>query len=499
MYKGKIRFPIITAFWFFVNTTWKGWNSLLRKTKIICTLGPAVDSEDKLRLLIENGMDCARFNFSHGTHEEQKTRMDRLRKVCREIGTQIPILLDTKGPEVRLLTFENGSAEIASGDLFTFFGDNRTGTKEGVGLSFPGFARHVRPGMTILADDGHLSFTVERIEGEDTVCRVVTGGTVRDRKSINLPGYDIPMPFIGEKDREDLLFGIREDVDFVAASFVRSGDDVRALRSFLNENGGENIKIISKIESLSGIANLEEILSLSDGIMVARGDLGVETDFQKLPDLQKKIILLCLRAGKHCVIATQMLDSMTHAPRPTRAEVSDVANAIYDGTTAIMLSGETAAGEYPVEAVRAMAEIASYTESTIDTRAFNDRVDFSFLHDIPSTIARSACDAAQHLDLKAIVAVTRSGNTAERIACFRPACPILALTVSEKACRQLRLSWGVQPLKADEKTDFRTLYAHTLSLVRSTGIVGKGDRIAIVSGSSFEEKYSCMLTLHLMD
>ncbi|MBE6564391.1 MAG: pyruvate kinase [Ruminococcaceae bacterium] len=470
----------------------------MRKTKIICTLGPSVDSDDMLLALIENGMDCARLNFSHGSHAEQKSRIDRLKKLREKTGRHIPILLDTKGPEIRVLRFEEGKTIVKQDGTFTFFGDGRKGTAEGIGLTYGSFAEHMQPGVRILADDGNLAFTVERIEGDNVICRVDAGGVLKDRKSLNIPGYDLPMPFLSETDRRDILFGIEQDVDFVAASFVRSGEDVKSLRAFLDENGGKSIRIISKIESVSGVENIDEIIALSDGIMVARGDLGVEISFKKLPDIQKRIILKCFRAGKHCITATQMLESMTHSFRPTRAEVSDVANAIYDGTTAIMLSGETAAGEHPIEAVRTMSAIAAYAEETIDYKDFLADFDVSITPNIPNTVAMSAAKAAHYLDTAAILVATRSGHTAELVSCFRPACPIVAATVDEKALRQLHLAWGVYPVKAVEQPSFPALYEHTLSLAVDSQLVKSGDSVVVVSGSNLQDGFTSMMTLHVI-
>ena len=341
----------------------------MRKTKIICTLGPAVDDEKKLAKMIQAGMDCARFNFSHGTHEEQKIRMDRLRKVSKELDIPVAILLDTKGPEIRLKDFEKGSVVLEKGQTFTLDTDSYTpGNKNRIGLSYDKLSQFVTVGADILIDDGKIALEVTAIEGDNVICKVINGGKISNRKSINLPNQNIPMPYISAIDKADILFGISQNVDFIAASFVRNGDDVKKLRKLLKDNGGEHIQIISKIENGQGVKNLEEIIELSDGIMVARGDLGVEISFEKIPAIQKQLIEACNAKGKIVITATQMLESMTQNPRPTRAEVSDVANAIYDGTTAIMLSGESAAGQYPVEAVKTMSKIAQTAEADIDCR-----------------------------------------------------------------------------------------------------------------------------------
>ena len=317
----------------------------MRKTKIICTLGPAVDSDERITQIINAGMDCARLNFSHGTHEEQEVRLNRVRRIAGELNRHIPILLDTKGPEIRLKDFENGSVVVEKGSLFTFDTDKETpGTKERIGLTYDKLAKNVEVGTKILVDDGKIELKVTAIKGSKVICKVITGGKLSNHKSINIPNVEIPMPYLNDVDKSDLLFGIEHNVEYIAASFVRCADDLKKLRKFLKDNGGQDIKVISKIENGQGINNFDEILELSDGIMVARGDMGVEINFEKIPAIQKMMIEKCNREGKIVVTATQMLESMTENPRPTRAEVSDVANAIYDGTTVIMLSGESAAG-----------------------------------------------------------------------------------------------------------------------------------------------------------
>ncbi len=456
----------------------------MRKTKIICTMGPAVDTDDAIRSLIGGGMDCARFNFSHGSHEEQKVRMDRVKRVSAETGRPIALRLDTKGPEIRIRDFENGSVTLEAGQSFTLCASGETGDENGIGLTFSGLASCVTIGTRILIDDGKLAMFVERIDGSDVICRIINGGTVSNRKSINIPNVDIPMPYISETDKSDILFGIEQDVDFVAASFTRTADDIRKLRKLLDDNGGKRIQIIAKIENTQGIENLDEILSLADGIMVARGDMGVEIPFRELPGIQKTIIKKCYLAGKHVVTATQMLESMTKSPRPTRAEVSDVANAIYDGTTAIMLSGETAAGDYPTEAVRTMAEIAEETEKHI-----NYKKRFSELHDSLSlkrspavAVGIATITSSNYLDAKAIVAVTRTGRSARMIADYRPAAPVIAPTVDRKSLRQLNLTWGVYPFPAHEQASADSLFRHAEEIALHSGIVEEGDTIVISGG-----------------
>ncbi len=387
----------------------------MRKTKIICTVGPAVDDDVKLRKLMQNGMDCARFNFSHGTHEEQKFRMDRVRRISKELDIPVAFLLDTRGPELRVRKFAQSPVQLETGSTFTLYASDKVvGDVAGVSITYPYLAEEVAPGTRILLDDGLIEMSVIKVDGKDVICSILSGGTLSNNKGINIPGMCLDIPYISESDRADILFGIEQGVDFIAASFVRSADDVRKLRRLLDANGGQNIRIISKIENASGLEHLDEILALSDGIMVARGDMGVEIPFRELPPVQKDIIKKCYRAGKLSVTATQMLESMTHNPRPTRAEVSDVANAIYDGTTALMLSGETAAGKYPVEAVMAMSSIAEYTESKIDYKKRFATNHLTLSQDIPNAIASAACDSSYFLDAKAIISMTMTGRSAQR-------------------------------------------------------------------------------------
>lgn len=456
----------------------------MRKTKIICTMGPAVDSDEAIRSLISSGMDCARFNFSHGTHEEQKVRMERVKRLSAEMGHPIALLLDTKGPEIRLKDFEDGSAELQAGQSFTLHTSDEPGTAEGIGITYSGLSYCVSIGTRILIDDGKIAMFVERIDGTSVVCRVINGGTVSNHKSINIPNLNIPMPYISDVDRNDILFGISQDVDFIAASFTRTADDIRKLRKLLNDNGGKRIQIIAKIENTQGIENLDEILQVSDGIMVARGDMGVEIPFRELPGIQKTIINKCYLTGKHAVTATQMLESMTHNPRPTRAEVSDVANAIYDGTTAIMLSGETAAGDYPTEAVRTMADIAEAAEKNIDYKErFSEQHDQLSLAKIPAvSVAIATITSAHYLDAQAIVAVTRTGRSARMISDYRPAAPIIAPVVDKKALRQLNLTWGVYPFLAVEQSSADSLFHHAEQIALQSGIVEEGDTIVISGG-----------------
>ena len=437
----------------------------MRKTKIICTLGPACDDEVVLKQLIKNGLDCARLNFSHGTHAEQKVRMDRVKKVREELGIPLPILLDTKGPEIRVRLFENKKVELKKGQEFTFSSDyDLIGNESIVGLTYPDLAVYVnKPGIIILADDGKVSFEVLRIEGKNVVCKVLNDATLSDRKSINIPNVIVDMPYISEADRADLVFGIQECVDYIAASFVRRKEDVLAVRELLEQyDTSGKIRIISKIENTEGIEKMDEIIEVSDGIMVARGDMGVEVPFKQLPKIQKELIQKCYNKGKIVVTATQMLDSMQSNPRPTRAEVSDVANAIYDKTTAIMLSGESAAGKYPIESVSAMREIAEFTEENINYEKRFKEYSIDLGDGFLAATCNSAVNAAYQFNAKAIICATNNGLTAFNLSAYHPVCPIIAITVNEKACRQLNLCWNVHPIYAEKKESIDELFEYAI-------------------------------------
>lgn len=459
----------------------------MRKTKIICTLGPAVDSDERITQIINAGMDCARLNFSHGTHEEQEVRLNRVRRIAGELNRHIPILLDTKGPEIGLKDFENGSVVVEKGSLFTFDTDKETpGTKERIGLTYDKLAKNVEVGTKILVDDGKIELKVTAIKGSKVICKVITGGKLSNHKSINIPNVEIPMPYLNDVDKSDLLFGIEHNVEYIAASFVRCADDLKKLRKFLKDNGGQDIKVISKIENGQGINNFDEILELSDGIMVARGDMGVEINFEKIPAIQKMMIEKCNREGKIVVTATQMLESMTENPRPTRAEVSDVANAIYDGTTVIMLSGESAAGRHPVEAVRTMANIAVNAENTINY--YEKYVDSSadMEPNLKNAICASAYNAAKYLDAKAIVVLTRSGATANILSRFHPECPVIAATISERGRNQLNLVWGITPVAAENLDSADKFVEYAVSKAVESRLVKRGDNIVVILASDLE-------------
>ena len=473
----------------------------MRKTKIICTLGPACDNDELLKEMIKNGLDCARLNFSHGTHEEQKVRMDRVKRIRQELGVPLPILLDTKGPEIRVRLFKDGKVELKKGQEFTFSADfDLVGDETKVGLTYPDLAKYVnKPGIVILADDGKMSFETVRIEGKDIVTKVLNDGSLSNRKSINIPNVVVDMPYVSEADKKDIIFGIQECVDYIAASFVRRKEDVYEIRKLLDKyDTSGKIRIISKIENTEGIEKMDEIIEASDGIMVARGDMGVEVSFKCLPPIQKELIRKCYESGKLVVTATQMLDSMQQNPRPTRAEVSDVANAIFDGTTAIMLSGESAAGKYPLESVSAMRDIADFTETNIDYKKKFFDTDLDLGDDFLSAICNAAALTAYQVDAKAIICVTNHGQTAFKISAYRPNCPIIAITVNEKSCRQLNLAWNVYPVYAEKKNTIDELFQYAIDKALETKIVKKGDKVIITGASGVGEAITDTIKIHIL-
>ena len=453
----------------------------VRKTKIICTLGPATDDKNVLKSLMQEGMNVARLNFSHGTQEEQGQRI-ALVKECREaLDLPVAILLDTRGPEIRVKTFENGRITLREGDIFTLTGEDIIGNNEKVSVTFPQLAQNVNIGTKILIDDGLIGMEVIEIHGNDVICRVNNGGEVKDRKSINIPGVRLNMPYISEKDREDIIFGIKNGIDFVAASFVRNADDAREIRALLDENGGSDIEIIAKIENREGVTNALEILKICDGIMVARGDLGVEVPFYELPEIQKNLAELCLKMGKKCVTATQMLDSMIKNPRPTRAEVSDVANAVFDHTSAVMLSGETSIGKYPVETVKAMVQIVTNAESHIDYT--NKHIGKLYdTNDITSAISHATVSSAHDLDAAAIIAVTTSGYTAKMVSAYRPMTHIIGGTANRRVYYKLALSWGVTPMLMAMKMESEPLWSAVLMKAEDMGYIKKDDLVVLTAG-----------------
>ena len=454
----------------------------MRKTKIICTLGPSTDDDDILRKLMIEGMNVARFNFSHGDHAQHKRNMERIMKFRTELNLPVATLLDTKGPEIRVKDFKNGKIELKPGQTFTLTTDEVEGDEKMVSITYKNLVNDVKPGNTILIDDGLIEMTVEQVSENKIVCRVVNGGPVSNRKGVNVPRINLSMPYISEQDRADIIFGIENDFDFIAASFVRTADDVLEIRKILDEHGCDNINIISKIENMQGVENIDEIIRVSDGIMVARGDMGVEIPLEDVPVIQKMIIKKVYNADKQVVTATQMLDSMIKNPRPTRAEATDVANAIYDGTSAIMLSGETAAGKYPVEALHTMIKIAERAEEDIDyTKRFYERGNIQN-PDITSAISHATCTTAIDLGAAAIVTVTKSGKTARMISKYRPKCPIIGCSPVAKVCRQLNLSWGVQPLLIAEENNTDDLFEHSVEAAKRNHYIKDGEIVVITAG-----------------
>ena len=458
-------------------------DNMLKKTKIVCTIGPASRDADTMREMLEAGMNVARLNFSHGTHEEHRKTIETFRRVRDEQDRPAAILLDTKGPEIRLGDFENGSEILEEGDEFTLTSEECPGTKERVSTTYKALPSQVSLGTSILIDDGRIRLRVAGTTEDEVRCIVVNGGKVSNRKGVNIPNQSLDLEYISEADRQDILFGIEMDVDYVAASFVRSGADVKVLRSLLNENGGDRIKIISKIENTEGIENFKEILALSDGIMIARGDMGVEVDFEKLPGIQKKFIKECCKAGKTVITATQMLESMTHSPAPTRAEITDVANAVFDGTSAVMLSGESAAGDYPVETVKAMAKIVSQAEE--DAEEVNQ---YKFLEvetndrDVSNAMGHAACTTAHDIKASAIVAITTSGYTAEMMAKYKPVEPIIAATPDSKTYHQQALTRGVYPVRTQRSSNWNDLMEKAIEGAERMKFVKKGDCIVLSAG-----------------
>lgn len=454
----------------------------MRKTKIVCTLGPSTDNEEVVRQMMLSGMNIARFNFSHQTREEHKARVEMLKKLRTELNLPIAFLLDTKGPEIRLGTFKNKSVILKEGQTFTLTTRDIEGDETICSISFKGLPNDIVVGKHVLIDDGLIDMVVVDVKDTDVVCKVLNGGKISNNKGVNLPGTHVSLPFISEKDKGDLLFGIENDFDFVAASFTRTASDIIEIRSILENNGGGNIRIIAKIENSDGVENIDEILKVADGIMVARGDMGVEIPFEEIPRLQKILIKKAYNAGKLVITATQMLDSMTVNPRPTRAEVTDVANAIYDGTSAIMLSGETAAGKYPVEAVKAMSRIAERTEADIDYVKMLAQRRFDEVPNVTNAISHATCTTAHDLGAAAILTVTKSGQTARFISKFRPSCPIIGCTPDPKVYRQLNMSWGVVPVMTKESDNTDALLDDAVSSAVKKGLLHEGDLVVITAG-----------------
>ena len=454
----------------------------MKKTKIVCTLGPASETEEVISAMADAGMNVARINFSHGTHEEHAQKIAIIKKVREQKNIPLPILLDTKGPEFRIKTFQNGKVFLKEGDTFTFTTEDIVGDETRVAVSYQGICADMNPGDKILLNNGLMVFEVVKVQAPNVVCKVVIGGELSNRKSMFFPEKQLNLTYLSEQDKSDLLFGIEHQVDFVACSFVSKAQDILDVRNFLHENGSDDIDLIAKIENRAGVNNLESILEVSDGIMIGRGDMGVEIPYEELPDIQKTIINACRMAGKRCITATEMLESMIKQPRPTRAEISDVANAVYDGSSAVMLSGETAAGLYPVQAVAAMARIAQQAESkqqfiqTIEESRYRIR-------GLADALSHSACTLARDVRAKAIVVCTRTGGTAKMVSRFRPMIDIIGMTTDERSYRKLALSWGVMPVMSEEYHSVDVLFHFAKCAARDSGLVQKGDTIVITGGT----------------
>lgn len=453
----------------------------MRKTKIICTIGPASQQEDILREVIKAGMNVARFNFSHGDHEEQKGKLRTLIQVSEEMGASVATLLDTKGPEIRLGDFEGYKVELKEGQTFTLTTDDIMGDSSKVMITYKNLIQDVVVGGSILIDDGLIELRIEEITKKDIICTVMNDGFVSNHKGVNAPGADLSMPYISDKDRADINFGVEMGFDFIAASFARNKEDILAIREIINA-GNSKMQIIAKIENMQGINNLDEIIEVSDGIMVARGDMGVEVPMEDVPILQKEIIKKTVKAGKQVITATQMLESMIKNPRPTRAEVTDIANAIYDGTTAIMLSGESAAGKYPVEAVKTMSRIAERTEEDIDYATRLKRRDTIKDIDLTNAIALATCTTAMEIKAAAIITVTMSGHTAGMISRFKPKCPIIGCSVNPRVCRQISLMWGVQPVLIKKQETEEDLFAEAIKEAKRANLIKVGDVVVLTAG-----------------
>jgi len=453
----------------------------MRKTKIICTIGPACENEETLTAMCRAGMNVARLNFSHGTHEEHLQRIRMIRSVRKKLQLPIAIMLDTKGPEYRIKTFRDGPVTLKDGAKFTLTTEDVQGDESRVAVTYAKLTEELVPGDTVLINNGLVILKVDEIQGSEVICTVQNGGVLSDRKSMNFPGKVLKQDFLSEQDKQDLLFGIENDVDFVAASFVSCREDVQSMRDLLDANGGRNIDIIAKIENRSGVDKIEEICQVADGIMVARGDLGVEIPFMEVPALQKYLISKCRMLGKRVITATEMLESMIQNPRPTRAEISDVANAVYDGSSAIMLSGETAAGKFPVQAVQTMADTAKFTEAGIDYAERFRTMSFR-IRNILDAVSHATCSMAVDVDAKAIVVNSISGRTARMVSRFRCPVSIIGTTTDEKVWRKLNLSWGVIPVLTEAYSSIDVMFWQDLSLAREILGLKKGDKVVLTGG-----------------
>ncbi len=455
----------------------------MRKTKIVCTIGPACESEEMLEKLCLAGMNVARLNFSHGTHEEHKARVDAIKRVRERLGLPIAIMLDTKGPEYRIKSFKDGKITLREGDKFIFTSDEVDGSAERVSVSYKNLPNELTSGDTILLNNGLLTFRVDEVRGSDIICSVVVGGELSDRKSMSFPNKVLNQPYLSEQDKSDMKFAVENELDFIACSFVSRRQDLADVRDFLRKNGGEDIDLIAKIENRSGVDNILEIFKECDGIMIGRGDMGVEIPFEELPAIQKKLITECRLLGKRVITATEMLESMITNPRPTRAETSDIANAVYDGTSAIMLSGETAVGKHPALAVSTMSRVAEYTENVIDYAKRFATAEFT-IKDTSDAISHATCAMAIDLNAKAIVVCTASGMTARKVSRFRSPVDIVGVTTSEKVRRKLSLSWGVIPAITEPFTSTEVMFYHAKKLAKEMLRLKPSDKIVITGGTT---------------
>ncbi len=453
----------------------------MRKTKIICTIGPASQTEEVLTAMCLAGMNVARLNFSHGTHAEHKHKIELITRVREKLGLPIAIMLDTKGPEYRIGTFANEKVTVNAGDVFTFTTDEVEGDESCVSVNYKDLVKNLNVGDRILVCNGLVVFEVTELSGNNVICKVITGGVLSNRKSMSFPNKVMSGPYLSQKDKEDLLFGIENGVDFIAASFVSKKEDLEELHSFLDANGGSKIDIIAKIENRSGVDNVEEICQLCDGIMIARGDLGVEIPFVEVPAVQKLLTSKCRMLGKRVITATEMLESMIYNPRPTRAEINDVANAVYDGTSCIMLSGESAAGKYPVEAVRTMAQVAEYTEQHTSYKHRFMTADFR-INNLMDAISHATCSMAIDVGAKAIVVCSVSGKTAMMVSRFRCPVDIIGFTTDPRVFRKLSMSWGVTPVMSDEFNNMDVMFYHAQAAAKKTFQLAKGDHVVLTGG-----------------
>lgn len=464
----------------------------MRKTRIVCTIGPACNTKEMILKMIDAGMNVARINMSHGTHETLSGVFATLREAIDESGQNVAILIDTKGPEVRVTTFEGGEAVLEEGKEFTLYKEKEQGNSEGVAISYPKLVDiflhdgNAAVGRELLLDDGLISIVTKEVQPDRIVCTVNKGGVLKNRKSINIPGYHINMPYVSAQDRRDIEFGLSQGGTFVAASFVRNHEDVRTLRDYIDSIGYEQVEIIAKIENQSGVDDMDLIMDYADGIMVARGDMGVEIPFIKLPEIQKTLIRKCVAKGKYVITATQMLESMTTSPRPTRAEISDVANAVYDGTSAVMLSGESAAGKYPLESVRALDSICREAENNGEFGALQSYIALHGIRDLNQfrgSICLAAKGIARAINAKAIIVESATGRVARAMVHYRPDVPVIAVVTSQLVCRKLCLNWGVTALIGEEKTNSDEITEQALRLALSTGLVQKGDTVVVLSSN----------------